>query len=149
MKRIRPFEESDIKNYAPPMTKDCEGRCDREVVITKTGPIIICDACKRVVMDNREKPDIKKFEEMNFFKWDKPKCKKLNYIGIDSKSDPVRMEEGSPIKDICLWYAVTKNITTEESSRILNDMDQGEYFNISSEWIKYLNSDDFKNNWNL
>jgi hypothetical protein len=46
-----------IKQYAPVGKKDCQGMCDREVLITKSGPIIICHGCERIVMDNREKND--------------------------------------------------------------------------------------------
>lgn len=61
MKHIKKFESiEDIKprvnlnDYAPVMTKDCEGVCDRKVIKTPDGPVIICDGCKRVVMDNRK-----------------------------------------------------------------------------------------------
>jgi hypothetical protein len=40
---------NDIREYAPPGTKDCESNCDREVIMTKKGPIIVCHFCKRVV----------------------------------------------------------------------------------------------------
>ena len=48
-------EKLDLTKYAPVMTKDCQGMCDRKVVRTPTGPIILCDGCKRIVMDNRNK----------------------------------------------------------------------------------------------
>jgi len=45
----------DISKYTPVGEKDCQGVCDREVLITNSGPIVICNGCKRVVMDNRDK----------------------------------------------------------------------------------------------
>ncbi len=61
MKHLREFGSEDFKkpkinieDYAPAMTKDCEGMCDRKVVKTSDGPVIVCDGCKRVVMDNRK-----------------------------------------------------------------------------------------------
>jgi len=46
--------KTDLSEYCPVGTKDCEGKCDRNVVMTKDGPVIVCNACKRVVMDNRK-----------------------------------------------------------------------------------------------
>ena len=46
--------EEISKDYAPVGTKDCQGICDREVVITDGGPVVICHSCMRVVMDKRE-----------------------------------------------------------------------------------------------
>jgi hypothetical protein len=54
MKHLKSKDEVNISNYAPVLTKDCEGACDRKVIVTKTGPIIICDGCNRIVMDNRK-----------------------------------------------------------------------------------------------
>lgn len=34
--------------------KNCEGKCQREVVVTKDGPLVICHGCYRIVMDNRK-----------------------------------------------------------------------------------------------
>ena len=45
----------NLDKYAPVGTKDCEGECDRRVLMTPDGPVVICHACKRVVMDNRDK----------------------------------------------------------------------------------------------
>lgn len=44
----------NLSEFAPVGTKDCEGKCDRTVVMTKDGPVIACNACKRIVMDNRK-----------------------------------------------------------------------------------------------
>lgn len=43
--------------FAPEGTKDCEMKCDRKVVMTKNGPVIVCEGCMRIVMDNRQKND--------------------------------------------------------------------------------------------
>jgi hypothetical protein len=55
MKHLRPRrEERDpLQNLAPVGTKDCEMKCERDVIMTKTGPVVICHACERIVMDNR------------------------------------------------------------------------------------------------
>lgn len=55
MKQAKTF--NGIKNYTPVGEKDCQGMCDREVIMTKNGPIVVCHGCERVVMDNREKND--------------------------------------------------------------------------------------------
>ena len=57
MKHLRPKrEDKDLfKDFAPVMTKDCQGVCDRQVVMTKDGPVIVCNGCMRIVMDNRDK----------------------------------------------------------------------------------------------
>ncbi len=55
MKHLRPRrEERDpLQFFAPVGTKECEMKCDRDVLMTKTGPVIICKGCMRIVMDNR------------------------------------------------------------------------------------------------
>lgn len=45
----------DLNKYAPIGTKFCEGNCDRKVVITTDGPVIVCEGCERIVIDNRKK----------------------------------------------------------------------------------------------
>lgn len=45
----------NLSKYAPVGTKDCESVCKRKIVATKYGPVIICNGCKRIVMDNRTK----------------------------------------------------------------------------------------------
>lgn len=42
---------NDIRDYVPEGTKDCEYNCDREVIMTAKGPIIVCHFCKRVVRE--------------------------------------------------------------------------------------------------
>jgi hypothetical protein len=54
MKNMKPNDEIDLSIYAPVLTKDCQGRCDRKVVLTKEGPLIVCNGCSRIVMDNRK-----------------------------------------------------------------------------------------------
>jgi len=41
-------------NFAPEGTKQCEMKCQRDVLLTKDGPVIVCHGCKRIVMDNRK-----------------------------------------------------------------------------------------------
>jgi len=43
----------ELRKYAPVGTTFCEGECLRKVVMTKEGPVVVCDGCKRVVIDNR------------------------------------------------------------------------------------------------
>lgn len=45
----------NLDEFAPQGKKDCQMMCNREVVMTKEGPIILCHGCKRIVMDNRKK----------------------------------------------------------------------------------------------
>jgi hypothetical protein len=54
MKNFKTRLENLLKDFAPVGKKDCQGVCDREVIVTKDGPIIICNGCKRIVMDNRK-----------------------------------------------------------------------------------------------
>lgn len=44
----------NLSEFAPVGTKDCEGKCERSVIMTKDGPVVACTACKRIVMDNRK-----------------------------------------------------------------------------------------------
>lgn len=57
MKHLRPIKDkkNPLQDFAPVGTKDCQGFCDREVLMTKDGPVIICHGCNRIVMDNRDK----------------------------------------------------------------------------------------------
>jgi hypothetical protein len=41
-------------DFAPFGTKDCEMKCERRVIMMSNGPVIVCEGCKRIVMDNRE-----------------------------------------------------------------------------------------------
>lgn len=43
----------DINKYSPVGEKDCEGICDREVLIINDNSVIICHGCNRIVIDNR------------------------------------------------------------------------------------------------
>lgn len=57
MKHLKDFfkkkEEGPLTKYAPVGTKHCEAKCNRSVVRTPDGPVIVCDACNRIVIDNR------------------------------------------------------------------------------------------------
>ena len=41
-------------DFAPEGTKECEMKCNRDVIMTKKGPVVVCHSCKRIVMDNRK-----------------------------------------------------------------------------------------------
>lgn len=47
-------DPNDISDFAPVGKKHCEGKCDRKVIMTKEGPVVACNACKRIVIDNRK-----------------------------------------------------------------------------------------------
>jgi hypothetical protein len=51
----------DISEYTPVGKKDCQGICDRKILATNIGTIVICNGCYRIVMDNRIKNKYKKF----------------------------------------------------------------------------------------
>lgn len=53
-KEFEKSDKPDISEFAPVGTKECEGKCDRTVIMTKDGPVVACNACKRIVMDNRK-----------------------------------------------------------------------------------------------
>jgi len=55
MKHIRPMRQDPTEGFSPLGERDCQMKCDREVRMTKEGPVIICHGCKRVVMDNRDR----------------------------------------------------------------------------------------------
>ena len=40
-----------IKEYSPQGTKDCQSNCDREVIMTPKGPVIVCHFCERIVRE--------------------------------------------------------------------------------------------------
>lgn len=46
---------SGLGDFSPVGVKDCEMKCDRDIIMTKDGPVIICKGCMRIVMDNRQK----------------------------------------------------------------------------------------------
>ena len=54
MKKKIAKKEDTFAHYSPQGTKFCEGVCDRKVVMTKQGPVIVCNGCMRIVIDNRE-----------------------------------------------------------------------------------------------
>jgi hypothetical protein len=56
-RRIKRFGErpkGPLDDFAPVGEKDCEMKCDRDVIMTKEGPVIVCKGCMRIVMDNRK-----------------------------------------------------------------------------------------------
>ena len=44
----------DLSKYIPFGEKECQSICDRKVIISKNGPVIVCDGCNRIVIDNRK-----------------------------------------------------------------------------------------------
>lgn len=52
---INTKKAENLEKYSPVGTKPCRGICERDVVFTKDGPVVVCDACNRVVIDNRNK----------------------------------------------------------------------------------------------
>lgn len=61
MKHLRPRgkfnqkpKEIDLSEFSPVGEKGCEAKCDRQVIMTKEGPVVACNACKRIVIDNRK-----------------------------------------------------------------------------------------------
>jgi len=44
----------NLKEFAPVGEKDCEMKCERDVVVTPKGPVVVCYGCNRIVMDNRD-----------------------------------------------------------------------------------------------
>jgi hypothetical protein len=43
----------NLSEFAPVGKKQCESKCDRQVVMTEKGPVVACLACKRIVIDRR------------------------------------------------------------------------------------------------
>lgn len=52
---VKVYNMKNLNDYTPVGKKDCESICNREVVVTKNGPVIVCNGCLRIVMNNREK----------------------------------------------------------------------------------------------
>lgn len=49
----KPKIKIDLKDFLPIEKGDCKRQCERQVIKTKTGPIVVCFGCKRIIMDNR------------------------------------------------------------------------------------------------
>jgi len=49
------MKEIDLSEFAPVGKKHCEAICNRQVIMTKDGPVITCLGCKRIVIDRRNK----------------------------------------------------------------------------------------------
>jgi hypothetical protein len=43
----------NLEEFYPVGAKECEMKCDRDVFMTKEGPVIVCRGCMRIVIDNR------------------------------------------------------------------------------------------------
>ena len=46
-------KEDITKGYAPIGKAFCEGKCQKKVIRTEEGVVVVCNGCRRVVMDNR------------------------------------------------------------------------------------------------
>lgn len=53
MQKIK-LKEKQLSEYTPVGKAFCEGRCDRKPIMTEKGMVLVCDGCKRVVIDNRD-----------------------------------------------------------------------------------------------
>jgi hypothetical protein len=55
MKKNKPNTkpENELDKYSSEGTTFCEMKCDRKVLMTKNGPVIVCNGCLRIVIDNR------------------------------------------------------------------------------------------------
>ncbi len=49
-----------LDNFAAEGLKECQMMCERDILMTPDGPVVVCHGCKRVVMDNRKKNDRRK-----------------------------------------------------------------------------------------
>lgn len=47
-------KNKSVREYATQGTKDCESNCEREVIMTPKGPVIVCHFCERVVREIRK-----------------------------------------------------------------------------------------------
>lgn len=47
----KPRKLEDV--FSPVGEKECEMKCERRVIMMPNGPVIVCEGCKRIVMDNR------------------------------------------------------------------------------------------------
>lgn len=43
----------------------CQMLCDRKVIMTQNGPVIVCEGCKRIVIDNRIENESSKSNNSN------------------------------------------------------------------------------------
>ncbi len=54
MFNIKSNKSDPLDKYSPVGTKWCEGKCDRQIIVTENGPVITCNGCNRIVIDNRK-----------------------------------------------------------------------------------------------
>lgn len=43
-----------MKDYKPIDSGECQMKCDRKVLMAKEGPIIVCDGCKRIIINKNK-----------------------------------------------------------------------------------------------
>lgn len=44
-------KSNPLKDYAKQGQKDCQSNCEREVLISNLGPVIVCHFCERIVRE--------------------------------------------------------------------------------------------------
>ena len=55
MSEIKDLKKNDDRmlKYKLLGHKACKGICDRDVILSSSGSVIVCNSCKRIVIDNR------------------------------------------------------------------------------------------------
>ena len=43
----------------------CQMKCERRVIMMSNGPVIVCEGCKRIVIDNRVENESRKSNNSN------------------------------------------------------------------------------------
>jgi hypothetical protein len=54
MDNLKERIEDKLSQYTPVGEALCQGSCETEVIRDKTGIVIVCNWCKRTVIDNRD-----------------------------------------------------------------------------------------------
>jgi len=54
MEKVRTKRKGVTEGYTPVGESLCQGKCDTEARRTKSGIVVVCNGCKRVVIDNRD-----------------------------------------------------------------------------------------------
>jgi hypothetical protein len=54
MKYIKPMRIDPTSGFDKADSGTCQMKCNREVRMTKEGPVIVCLGCSRIIMDNRK-----------------------------------------------------------------------------------------------
>jgi hypothetical protein len=54
MKQTNKQNSENLGNFAKQDEKECQMKCQRDIIMTSKGPVIICNGCNRIVIDNRK-----------------------------------------------------------------------------------------------